>query len=63
MFLSCWCQHYTLPFSGGYNWGAGSCLDPPPLFTKKVMMFGHKKSDLKPAALSPYMYMGGGGGG
>ena len=48
--------------------GSGPDLPPPiyPLVTKKVTIFGHKKSDLKPAVLGspqPVHIHGKGGGG
>ena len=39
---------------GGYNlggWVQTGAAPSPPLVTKKVMIFGHKKSGLKPAVL------------
>ena len=50
--------------SGG--WVRPGTPNPPPLVSKKVTIFGHKKSDLKPAVLGspqPVHVHGGGGGG
>ena len=50
----------------GYNGRGGSGPDPPPLVTKKVTIFGHKKRDPQRAVLGsplPVHLHGRGGGG